>query len=488
MVKPEPDDDEDDDGDVPIKDEPDDDDDTPMDEIPEPPPVADAATGEFPDGSDNSGMHPTPTTYTKTLIVESATQGEEFATPTAESYHKSVDLAAVQLYNEQISEELEFNDGTETWSNYTHDGDYTTTTWSSGNPRKHMWVEGFQVRYSWDWTSSLTKNYYPNITPTWVYASNGKAMYYWFDVIFNDWQAFHGYANYARSKDGLPSLNWPGMVKCKHSFFGGSQRPRQRGLYEDWFYQNFEDGINYCAPHIRDVSLLPSAPLPKRRRIVDITGRTTRDEDQIFETGPQQPIDPSPQPTQLPTFTRTGPMPFGLSYVGNGFTQDLSKDTMEVSTPWLSAFTGYNQAAIQGSYSEEFTLLDAQSIYPHLVMRDGVNYYGFPRVTRWQFGNTCEVYSAYLRQGSPTQLCGWLIRWYQSDQPLLVVTGYGYKSVAPVALSGMAGNKSTYDLATQNVQEEIRSVMKLPATSDNLGFMYDASVGQYGQVTWLSQL
>lgn len=482
MVKPEP----DDDGDVPIKDEPDDDDDTPMDEIPEPPPVADAATGEFPDGSDNSGMHPTPTTYTKTLIVESATQGEEFATPTAQSYHKSVDLAAVQLYNEQISEELEFNDGTETWSNYTHDGDYTTTTWSSGNPRKHMWVEGFQVRYSWDWTSSLTKNYYPNITPTWVYASSGKAMYYWFDVIFNDWQAFHGYANYARSKDGLPSLNWPGMVKCKHSFFGGVQRPRQRGTYEDWFTQSFDDGINYCAPHIRDVSLLPSTPLPKRRRIVDITGRTTRDEDQIFETGPQQPIDP----TRTPTYNGTTGPQFATGNVttfGDGLSSwstNLNLTPPDRNRPYMKICDRvWTEPGLTNFQPNTTNLADSQLKNPDSLIGWDQNFNSWcGNYQTYKFMSYTErpvtLYSGWTRPGSNTQMVGFTAGQY------LVATGYGVTSIAPGA---SINGSSSYRLRTSSVQSELLSVMPT-GPSNFFGFIYDYSVGEFGEAKWISQL
>lgn len=190
----------------------------------------------------------------------------------------------------------------------------------------------------------------------------------------------------------------------------------------------------------------------------------------------------------LPAFSWSSPEPHGRKYVGPGFTVDTSVASKDLQRVWPQAFAGLNQAGMIGDYTEHRSLAEAQARRPITLMEDTGNFYAFSRVTHWRPGDSCRTYSAYLRPGKSTQLVGWLVRWYQSDQPRRIVTGYGWTSDAPVANSGMSGNGSTYDLTTPNVQQEIQDVMLLPGGADTLGFVYDASIGQYGRVTWISQI
>jgi len=88
------------------------------------------------------------------------------------------------------------------------------------------------------------------------------------------------------------------------------------------------------------------------------------------------------------------------------------------------------------------------------------------------------VFSGWIRTGTPYQLVGWL-----GGGSYLGVTTYGFTSLAPSAsITGSSG----FNLATANTQAEILN--RMPTGSGaNIGFIYDASVGTYGRVTWISQ-
>jgi hypothetical protein len=110
----------------------------------------------------------------------------------------------------------------------------------------------------------------------------------------------------------------------------------------------------------------------------------------------------------------------------------------------------------------------------------GGTYYGLPYVTAWAPGSTNTIYSGWLSTGSATatQMVGYVSNGY------IFCTPYGYKSASPTATNSSG---TQYNLTTVNTQAEILSCM--PNTVGfQAGFTYDASVGSYGQVTWLSQI
>jgi hypothetical protein len=161
---------------------------------------------------------------------------------------------------------------------------------------------------------------------------------------------------------------------------------------------------------------------------------------------------------------------------------------MERSHQWLKAIQGYDQYPYVQSPGGTASQADAQtSTSVALVLYSMGNYIGMPTIATYRRSDASAIYSGWLRVGTSTQLCGWLLDNSTSDVPLKITTPYGFTSVAPVALSGVNGNSSTYDLKTSDVEQEIVDQMKMP-DSGNLGFIYDASIGQYGRVTWLSQI
>lgn len=235
---------------------------------------------------DNTGMHPTATTYA-TTVVGTATSPQyptQYATPTPATYHIDWSDDQVLSYNQYVGDNsLTFIDGSREWSDYTHSRDYSNGGFLNTQPNKSPWVEGFVVRYSWNFISRLTGNEYDSVCPAVIYfdnSSTSRTLYYFFEEVFNDFQARFGYANYDYSLDGKPKVTWPGMVKVVRSVIGSSQRPIERDRYETWFVNKF-GRLDYAAPYMYQVpNNDPSGPgRPTRFRLAaDPTPtRTPRD-------------------------------------------------------------------------------------------------------------------------------------------------------------------------------------------------------------------
>ena len=90
-----------------------------------------------------------------------------------------------------------------------------------------------------------------------------------------------------------------------------------------------------------------------------------------------------------------------------------------------------------------------------------------------------DVYGGWLKTGTNFQVVGWL-----GAGSYLGVSPWGITSSAPAA---SVNTSPGFNLNTANVQSDILS--RMPSGSGaNLGFIYDASIGDYGRVTWISQL
>lgn len=219
--------------------------------------VMDDINGPTPDGqggwvNDNTGMNPTATTYATTEVASSTYYGTLYATPTEATYH--VDWSDEQAldYNEYVGENsLQFFNGLRKWAGYTHSRDYTQGAWIDAQPGGTPWVDGFVSRYSWTFRSRLTNNVYNGVCPSLTYYDESKPsrlLYYFFEEVFNDFQARFGYANYDYYQDGYPQVTWPGMVKVVRSTSGANQRPIERDKYETWFVDTF-GRLDYVSPY-----------------------------------------------------------------------------------------------------------------------------------------------------------------------------------------------------------------------------------------------
>ena len=193
----------------------------------------------------------------------------------------------------------------------------------------------------------------------------------------------------------------------------------------------------------------------------------------------------------LPTFYSQSSMSMPVAIAGYNFQVDMSLSTMNYSHVWMQAFTGFDQAGYGTiTASSVSTLAAAQVTGTGIVEYYGGPYYGFSNVTLWSPQTASRGwYSGWLVNGSATQLVGWLINVGTSSAALwtLVVTPYGVTSMSPVARYSLNGT-STYMLTTSKVQSEVLSKMAVGNGINTLGFIYDASIGDYGQVTWISQI
>ena len=228
----------------------------------------------IPDGQggwidDHTGMHPTATTYATTEVGSSTYYATQYATPTEATYHVDWNDSQVRQYNDYVgSNSLQFFSGLRKWAGYTHSRDYSNGSWLNTQPNGSPWVDGFVSKYSWTFKSRLTENVYNGLCPSVIYFTDAKPStteWYWFEEVFNDFQARFGYANYDFAVDGLPQIAWPGMVKVVRSVIGANQRPIERDKYETWFKETF-GRLDYAAPYM----------YPTSKYGISRTGRPTR--------------------------------------------------------------------------------------------------------------------------------------------------------------------------------------------------------------------
>lgn len=179
------------------------------------------------------------------------------------------------------------------------------------------------------------------------------------------------------------------------------------------------------------------------------------------------------------------------------FQSNTSLAGMDYGRVWLKAFGGFDQGGGQPQTGAAQTLAAVQVSPAALVVSNpGVPIFvGFTGVPVTYAASSGIVwYSGWLRAGWKTQMVGWVINTGNQSAPAwtLVITPYSMTSLStPVRDSGYSTPASTtYTLTTGNVQAEILSKMYMSSTTGPqvLGFIYDASVGSYGQVTWIAQI
>lgn len=223
------------------------------------------------------------------------------------------------------------------------------------------------------------------------------------------------------------------------------------------------------------------------------------DVDDDSEEEEEEP-EPTPAPTPAPTTKLTSLPQFytvqGINdgaYGGALFNVNLSRADLDRTHTWLPSFTGYDAASIEGPGQLVPTLAESQhatGVDVGQLLGYSGGYISFAALYAYQVqGQFIQWYSGWLAAASSSEMCGWLLR--QSDgRAGFVFTSYGYTSRAPTA---NRSGQTTYTLTSANVQNELISQMMIPGQSaagrpSCLGFAYDARIGDYGQVTWLSQI
>jgi hypothetical protein len=203
---------------------------------------------------------------------------------------------------------------------------------------------------------------------------------------------------------------------------------------------------------------------------------------------------PTPQPTTklsgLPNFQNDVTVSYGASYVGSSFTLDQSTSTMDYSRAWQLAVPGLSWSDTSGAIGGKGSLAEVQIQPQQFALRNTAYAQWYSCVVCRRYARDPQVwyYSGWTRQGTSTQICGYITNMGTQGQVQFWTTGYGVTSVSPGARSGMNG-AYTYMLTSSDVQAEIIANMSLnQSVQGQMGFVYDASVGYYGQVTWLSQI
>jgi hypothetical protein len=185
-----------------------------------------------------------------------------------------------------------------------------------------------------------------------------------------------------------------------------------------------------------------------------------------------------------------GPQPAsGVAYQSNS-----SLSGMDYSRTWLPAFSGYQDATSDGAVNTTSFAAAQSSPTRNVLTKPGPQWFAFNNVTTFLKSDGCAFYSGWLRPGTNSQMVGWVINLGTQGSPrwAMMVTSYGVTSLAPpVKDSGYNSPATTTFFPTSNNQQgEILMKMYMSTTTGPqvLGFIFDGSVGAYGQVTWISQI
>jgi len=450
--------------------------------------------------SDGTGLHPTRTTYAETIVMVSPTFGEETAVPTSSTYHRSYTTSELSDFNQVVSDTLVFNnlDHGDFWGAYGPRPDYVGRKYSTGKGMPDIWVDGFAPPVSWDWTSPMTNNDYSNICPRFLFYSKGgvfsssKISYYFFVEVYNDYQAVHGYANFDFDVDGFPAVTWPGMVKAVYSVGGAGQRPKERMKYERYFADRYGHPFAFAAPEVWPETYLGVRTVPTRFRTIrdfDNTGPVVRD------PGPSPP-EPEEERLEAPPTMQTLTTPITVGKPGAGVATE-AWNPVSRGTAWLKVVSNVVPAGYTGEYTSQLAAQgEANS---HIVINmpsdTAKGWCAQPGITGqsdiWYYDERFSVFSAYVTTGSTSQCVG-LITTTKAGATRdgvftagaatggsLIVSPYGLTSTAARAYVDGQDNQL---LAKPGGMEGILAV----APSNPVAFMYDASIGNWGKVTWLS--
>lgn len=194
--------------------------------------------------------------------------------------------------------------------------------------------------------------------------------------------------------------------------------------------------------------------------------------------------DPSSLPlssslTGLPVFTNGAATGGGVG----ASSWEMNKSTYPPrSSPWVVAVDNHWTVADNGLV-QHHTLVDAYSNNTASLIRldkgsTSLQWTSVDSSYQLTPNPAGTIYSGWIRPGTSSQVVGWFSGNY------ICFTSYGNTSAAPTA--SIVGQGS-YLVTSSNVQAEILS--RLPSSNTlSMGFVYDASIGSYGKVTWISQL
>jgi hypothetical protein len=194
---------------------------------------------------------------------------------------------------------------------------------------------------------------------------------------------------------------------------------------------------------------------------------------------------------KLPKFTNAVSVTPGSSYTGQVFQVRTSTSTLDYSRVWIGALYGLSWGSSLTNTMTGLSTQAAVQVSPQtfaLYSTANKAWYSASSTATYSSDATVNYYSGWIRPGTVTQMCGYVLNTGTTSSPVwtLFTTSFGYTSVSPVAASGASGALNNYTLTSSNTQAEIVANMSMVSQSTGFGFIYDASVGTYGQVTWIS--
>jgi hypothetical protein len=193
----------------------------------------------------------------------------------------------------------------------------------------------------------------------------------------------------------------------------------------------------------------------------------------------------------LPSFYNTNNLSMPVAVGGQTFTVDKTVSAMDYNHVWVVALQGLDVTTYTGVSGASGSTLAAGQVSPtRMVLYNTSSYNGMSEIQAFLPRAGAQIYSGWLRPGTAAQRVGWVVNVGTTSTPSwsLYVTPYGYTSASPTARYPTT-LAQTYALTTADAQAEVVGKMAVSTnTVFYLGFIFDASVGNFGQVTWISQI
>lgn len=204
---------------------------------------------------------------------------------------------------------------------------------------------------------------------------------------------------------------------------------------------------------VRDDDEFPSSPYP-------ITSRFQAEP--VFDIGNFQMRVVTGRPTYYQRFLTAKPQRTSnwLKFNPDGASMDWGGDNIASDDPNQVHAQSYSNAAVLVGYRGAFITKGTDGPLRSINLADPV-----------------DVYGSWLAVGASTQRVGWI-----GNGSYFGISDWGMTSLSPAA---SVNGSSSFDPLTSDVQNEILD--NIPGSAE-IGFIFDASIGYFGRVFWISML
>lgn len=204
---------------------------------------------------------------------------------------------------------------------------------------------------------------------------------------------------------------------------------------------------------VRDDDEFPSSPYP-------ITSRFQAEP--VFDIGNFQMRVVTGRPTYYQRFLTAKPQRTSnwLKFNPYGVSMDWGGDNIASDDPNQVHAQSYSNAAVLVGYRGAFITKGTDGPLRSINLADPV-----------------DVYGSWLAVGPSTQRVGWI-----GNGSYFGISDWGMTSLSPAA---SVNGSSSFDPLTSDVQNEILD--NIPGSAE-IGFIFDATIGHFGRVFWISML